>query len=219
MADRAALEHESMMPKSRRDRRGDDLSGDQTQRRPDSAPLLRDSAGKRLPLVLLAAVARNGAIGGDGRLLWRLRSDMRRFRAITMGKPVLMGRKTWDSIGRPLPGRQVVVLTHDVNFRASGVQAAFDLANAIALAEDLARAARASEIIVAGGAEIYRQTIGEAALLRLTEVDLAPVADVFFPPIDRAVWRETIREAHTAGEDDEAPFAFVDYERRTPDET
>lgn len=172
------------------------------------------SAGGRLPLVLVAAVARNGAIGARGQLLWRLGSDMRRFRAITMGKPVIMGRKTWDSVGRPLPGREIVVLSRDPAYRADGARTASDIADAIETAEGLARASGALEIIVAGGAEIYRQTISAARRLRLTEVDLAPAADAFFPPFDEALWREVAKEANPGGEGDEAPFAFVDYERR-----
>ena len=173
-----------------------------------------EEGGSRLPLVLVAAVARNGAIGRGGRLIWRLRSDMRRFREITMGKPVVMGRKTWDSIGRPLPGRPVIVVTHNSRFAAEGARTCRDLDAALDEAGVLARGLGADEIIVAGGAELYRETIARASRLRLTEVDLSPEADAFFPPIDPSVWREIGREERQAGEQDEADFAFVDYERR-----
>jgi dihydrofolate reductase len=178
---------------------------------------MTDSAAE-LPFVLVAAVARNGAIGGEGRLLWRLRSDMRRFREITMGKPVVIGRKTWESIGRPLPGRSVIVVSRDPNYRLTDAVVVADLAAARARAEQLAHLSQANEIIVAGGGQIYQQTIISASRLRLTEVDLAPRADVFFPALDPAQWLETAREAHSAGDGDETAFAFVDYERRPPAE-
>jgi dihydrofolate reductase len=165
------------------------------------------------PLVLVAAVARNRAIGRDNKLLWRLKSDMAHFRACTMGKPILMGRKTWDSIGRPLPGREIVVVTRDPTFQAEGVLVASDLGAARALAGKRADAMGAGEIVVAGGGEIYAALIDRARRLRITEVDLAPEADAFFPVIDTGVWRETSREHHAAGAGDEAAFDFVDYER------
>jgi dihydrofolate reductase len=166
------------------------------------------------PLTLVAAVARNGAIGGGGRLLWRLRSDMRRFRAITMGKPVIMGRKTWESIGVPLAGRSIVVLTRVADYPSSGLALATDIPDALRKANDLADVSGASEIIVAGGGEVYLQTVDLATHMRLTEVDLAPAADAFFPQINQAVWREVARDTHPAGGDDEAAFAFVDYDRQ-----
>jgi dihydrofolate reductase len=164
-----------------------------------------------LPLVLVAAVARNGVIGGKNRLLWRLSSDLKHFRTITWGKPLLMGRRTFASIGRPLPGRETIVLTRAVDFHAEGVLVAHDLDAAVALATRRGRAMGAAEIIVAGGGDLYAQLIGRAARLAITEVDLAPAGDAYFPKIDPALWREIGRLPHPAGPGDEAAFAFVDY--------
>ena len=166
-----------------------------------------------LPLVLVAAVARNGVIGGGNQLPWRLSSDLKHFRAITWGKPLLMGRKTFASIGRPLPGRETIVLTRAADFRADGVFVAHDLGSALELATERGRAMGAKEIILAGGGELYAQLIGRAARLAITEVDLAPEGDAYFPAIDPAIWREVARQAPGSVPGDEAAFAFVDYAR------
>jgi dihydrofolate reductase len=167
------------------------------------------------PLLLIAAVARNGVIGADNRLLWRLPSDMKRFKALTMGKPLVMGRKTFESIGRPLPGRETIVVTRDPAFGAEGVHVAHDLSAALALAQDRGTAMGAAAIVIAGGGELYAQTIALADRLAITEVALAPDGDARFPPIDPAHWREVRREPGVRGPKDEADFCFVDYERRT----
>lgn len=166
------------------------------------------------PLVLVAAVARNGVIGGDNRLLWKVSSDMRHFKALTIGKPMIMGRKTFDSIGRPLPGRETIVVTRDPAYAPAGVIVTADLAAAIAAAEAAAERLGANEIVVAGGGQIYEQTIQHALRLELTEVDLAPEGDTLFPAVDPARWRETTRETHAARPEagDEADFAFVTYD-------
>ena len=166
-----------------------------------------------LPLVLVAAVARNGVIGDKNRLPWHISSDLKHFRTITWGKPLLMGRRTYAAIGRPLPGRETIVLSRTTDFHAEGVCVAHDVESALALATRRGLAIGASEIMVAGGGELYAQLIGRAARLAITEVDLAPAGDAFFPPIDPAVWREVGRMAHPAGPGDEAAFAFVDYAR------
>ncbi len=164
-------------------------------------------------VALIAAVARNGIIGSGGALPWRLSSDLKHFKAATMGKALVMGRKTYQSIGGPLSGRTVVVVTHDRAFTAEGVSVARDVDEALALAEAAARAAGADEVVVAGGGEIYAQTIGRASRLHITEVDLAPLGDARFPPIDPAEWREVSRQKGERGPRDEADFAFVEYER------
>ena len=169
-----------------------------------------------LPLVLVAAVARNRVIGGDNRLLWRLPGDLRRFKALTLGKPLVMGRKTFLSIGRPLPGRETIVVTRDPGLRADGVLVAQDLEAALALAEARAEAMGAEAIVIAGGGELYAQTIDRADRLAVTEVALAPEGDALFPPIDPAAWREVRREPGVRGPKDEADFCFVDYERTKP---
>ena len=167
-----------------------------------------------LPLVHVVAVGRNGVIGGDGRLPWRLPSDLKRFKAITMGKPMLMGRKTFATIGKPLPGRETIVLTRDASFAAAGVVAACDLDAALALASERGRVMGASEVIVAGGGELYRQTLARAVRLDVTEVDLAPKGDATYPALDPAQWREVSRTPHARGEKDDASFTVVVYERR-----
>jgi dihydrofolate reductase len=166
------------------------------------------------PIVaLIAAVARNGVIGSGGALPWRLSSDLKHFKAATMGKALVMGRKTYASIGGALPGRTIVVVTRDRAFAAEGVSIAGDIDEALKLAETAASAEAADEIIVAGGGEIYAQTIGRASRLHLTEVDLAPTGDARFPPIDPAIWREVSRRKGERGPRDDADFVFVEYER------
>ncbi|MDE3175975.1 MAG: dihydrofolate reductase [Pseudomonadota bacterium] len=160
------------------------------------------------PVALIAAVARNGAIGARGGLPWRLSSDLKRFKALTMGKALIMGRKTFDSVGRPLPGRDVIVVTRDADWSRAGVRIACGLDEALALAQG------ADEIMIGGGGEIYRLALARARRLYITEVDLAPEADVRFPPIDAGQWREIRREPGARGPNDEADFAFVQYERR-----
>ena len=132
-------------------------------------------------LVLVAAVARNRVIGANGGLPWRLSSDLKRFKALTWGKPLVMGRKTFESIGRALPGRDTVVATRDPAFAAPGVLVARELEAALHLAAERARATGASEIIVAGGGEIYAQTIGRAERLFITEVALDANGEAYFP--------------------------------------
>lgn len=159
---------------------------------------------------LIAAVGRNGALGANGGIPWRLSSDLKRFRALTMGKPLVMGRKTFDSIGRALPGRDVIVITRDPGWTREGVRVAShpDMAMALALADG------ARELMVGGGGEIYRLAWDRADRLYLTEVNLASQADVTFPFVDPTIWRETRREVGVRGPNDEAGFNFVDYERR-----
>ncbi len=171
----------------------------------------------RLPIVLIAAVARNGVIGGNNQLLWRLSSDLKRFKALTWGKPVIMGRKTFESIGKPLPGREIIVVTRDRSFHAAGVRIAHSLEEAIELAELSAPSLDAYEIIVAGGGEIYAQAISMADRLEITHVDCAPEGDSFFPTIDPARWTVVSRIENEAGPDVETGFAFSVYEPRRKD--
>jgi len=159
-------------------------------------------------ITLIAAVAKNRVIGAGNALPWRLPEDLKRFKALTLGHPVIMGRKTWESLGRPLPGRTNIVVSRSAGFSAAGAMRAGSLDEALAAAA----ATHSDEVFVIGGADIYRQALPRAQRLQLTEIDLDFAGDVHFPPADPARWRETAREAHHA----EANFdyAFVTYERR-----
>jgi dihydrofolate reductase len=165
-------------------------------------------------LVLVAAVAENGVIGQGGSLPWRLKSDMKHFRAATIGKPVIMGRKTYLSIGKPLPGRTNIVMSRDRAFTAPGVVVARHIAAALAVARGDALRRGAAEIVVIGGAEVYAQTMDIADRLVVTTVALQPRGDTKFPVIDPAVWMESRRTVQAAGPGDEAAFNVTVFERR-----
>jgi dihydrofolate reductase len=167
-----------------------------------------------MKLVLVAAVADNGVIGQGGGLPWRLKSDMQHFRAVTMGKPVLMGRKTFASIGKPLAGRTNIVVTRDRNFAAAGVLVAPTLEAALTAACGDALRRGTDHIAVIGGADIYAQTIGRAEMLIVTHVHLQPPGDTRFPAIDPACWQEMTRNEHPGGPQDAADFSIVTYTRR-----
>jgi dihydrofolate reductase len=180
------------------------------------------AAGLSPPVVILVAVAENGVIGRDGDMPWRLSTDLKRFRARTLGKPVIMGRRTFASIGKPLPGRDVIVVTRDPSFAVEGVTVAASPWAALDAAGRIATRTGAAEIVVAGGGEIYRALIDVAERLVVTQVHARPEGDVGFPPIDPAVWREAAREGPVQGERDSAPVSFVEYvraRRRAADET
>lgn len=161
---------------------------------------------------IIAAVAENRVIGSDGKMPWRLSTDMKRFKRLTMGKPVVMGRKTFESIGKPLAGRLNVVVTRQPGFRQEGVAVAASLDAALALAMEAAGSEN-GEVIVAGGGEIYAAAIGLADRLYITHVEACPEGDTRFPDIDPAVWRATATESVPAAEKDSAASRFVIYER------
>ncbi|HEY5125787.1 MAG TPA: dihydrofolate reductase [Bradyrhizobium sp.] len=167
-----------------------------------------------MEIVLIVAVADNGVIGSGDAIPWRLKSDMQRFKALTLGKPVVMGRKTFASIGRPLPGRTNIVVTRDAGFRARGavVATSFDAARAVAIGDALRRSA--GEIAVIGGAEIYAQWMEIADRLEITEVHARPEGDTYLAAIDAAAWEEAARVRNPAGPDDSADFSYVTYRRR-----
>jgi dihydrofolate reductase len=167
-----------------------------------------------VPIILVVAMAENGIIGRDNQLLWRLKTDLGRFRRLTMGKPMIMGRKTFQSIGKPLPGRETIVLTRDAGFSAEGVHVTHTWEEAVAKGEDLAARMGADADAVAGGAEIYALALPHVQTLFLTEVQTAPEGDAVFPSFDRSQFREVKREDHPKGPDDEHPFTFIDLERR-----
>jgi dihydrofolate reductase len=164
-------------------------------------------------IIIIAAVAENGVIGRGNALPWRLKSDMTHFRSVTMGKPVVLGRKTYQSIGKPLSGRTTIVISRDENFSAPGIVLAPNFEAAVATARGDAMRRNADAVIVAGGADIYAQALPLAARLVLTEVHKRVDGDARFPAIDQKTWRETARDEHKAGPQDEAEFAFVTYER------
>jgi dihydrofolate reductase len=164
-------------------------------------------------LTLVVAVAKNRVIGRDGALPWRLSSDLKRFKAATMGKPVLMGRKTWESLPRkPLPGRQNLVLTRDARFAAEGVWVFSDLALMIAAGRAMAEASGADEVCVIGGAQLYQATLPLADRVVLTEVNLEPPGDARLA-LDLSAWREVSRESVPAGPNDDADFVMRVLER------
>ena len=168
-------------------------------------------AGGRPQLILVAARAENGVIGRDGGLPWRLPGDLKHFKRLTVGKPCIMGRKTFESLNGPLPARHNIVMTRDKIWSAEGVTVAPNLAEAIAAA-GLDPRARANQIMVIGGAEIYRQTLPSAARLELTEVHAAPEGDTFFPEFDETKWREVQRERHD-GPEGQPDYSFVTLKR------
>lgn len=174
------------------------------------------TAARHPEIVLMVAVAENGVIGSKGTIPWRVKSDVLRLKAMTMGKPVVMGRKTFESLRRPLPGRTNIVITRDPDFRAAGavVTSSFADAWAIALGDALRRVA--TEVAVIGGYEIYAHWMSVADRLEITEVHAKPEGDTVFPAIDPARWEDVARERHSAGGDDSADFSYVTYRRRSP---
>jgi dihydrofolate reductase len=164
-------------------------------------------------LTLVAAVAKNGVIGRDGDLPWRLSSDLKRFKAATMGKPVLMGRKTWESLPRkPLPGRQNLILTRDASFIAENAWVYTDLAAMLAAGRTMAQAAGVEEACVIGGAQLYNAALPQADRIILTEVNLVPEGDARLA-LDLASWREVSSEHVERGEKDDADFVVRVLER------
>ncbi|MCD0416248.1 dihydrofolate reductase [Rubrivivax sp. JA1024] len=166
-----------------------------------------------IDLVLVVAVADNGVIGQGNAMPWRLKSDLQRFKQLTLNKPVIMGRKTYQSIGRPLPGRTNVVVTRDPAFAAAGVVVApsFEAAEQVARGDALRRFA--TEIAVIGGADIFAHWLPRAARLELTEVHARPEGDTYFPAIDPELWEEVARERRVAGPQDSSDFSYVTYRR------
>lgn len=166
-----------------------------------------------LPLSLIAALARNRVIGRDNQLPWHLPADLRHFKATTLGKPIIMGRKTWDSLGRPLPGRLNIVVSRQRGLTLEGAEVFATLDAAIERAEAWAREKDAEELMLIGGAQLYELGLAQADRLYLTRVGLEPEGDAFFPEVDEAVWHMTSSVEHAASA--EAPFhAFEVWERR-----
>jgi dihydrofolate reductase len=170
-----------------------------------------------LPIIAVGPIARarNGVIGKDGDLPWRLKSDLAIFKATTLSKPVIMGRKTWDSLPRkPLPGRLNVVLSRDGAFEPSGAVVCETLDEALQIAREQAAEDGAEEVCVIGGAAVFAEALPRARRLYLTEVQADVAGDVHLAAIDESQWREVRREDHPAGPDDQYPFVFRVLERR-----
>jgi dihydrofolate reductase len=167
-------------------------------------------------VVLIVAVAENGVIGRGNTIPWRLKSDQQRFKAMTTGKPVVMGRKTFASLRKPLPGRTNIVITRDAAFTAAGavVTTSFAAARSVAVGDALRRSV--DEIAVIGGAEIYAQWMHVADRLEVTEVHASPEGDTRLDPINPALWHEMSRVRQSAAADDSADYSYVTYRRRTP---
>jgi dihydrofolate reductase len=167
-----------------------------------------------MKIVLVAAVGENNVIGRDGALPWRLKSDLQHFRKVTLNRPVIMGRRTFESIGKPLKGRTNIVLTRDLGLIAHGAVLATSLDAALSFARDDAIKRGVDEIMVIGGSDVFEATMPNANRLEITHVHAAPEGDSFFPRIDPQLWREAARAKHAAGPDDEASFTVATYLRR-----
>jgi dihydrofolate reductase len=167
-----------------------------------------------MKIVLVAAIGDNNVIGRDGQLPWRLKSDLQHFRRVTIGKPVIMGRKTYASIGKPLKDRTNIVLTSDLGLAAPGTVLATCMDEALARARQDAAARGVDEIMIIGGSDVFAAMMPRADRLEITRVHASPEGDALFPPIDPQVWRETSRQQHPAGPDDSADFTVVTLERQ-----
>ncbi|HEX8350839.1 MAG TPA: dihydrofolate reductase [Hymenobacter sp.] len=160
-------------------------------------------------IAFVVAVAENGVIGRDNQLIWHLPTDLRHFKQLTLGHPIIMGRRTFESIGRPLPGRINIIITRDPDWQAEGCTIAYSVPTALELAQ------QSDELVfVIGGAEIYRQALAAADTIYLTEVHHSFEGDVIFPEINHSEWRETTRERHEPDEKHTYAFSFVTLQRR-----
>ena len=168
-----------------------------------------------IDISFVVAIAGNNVIGRDGGLPWRLSTDLKRFKALTMGKPVVMGRVCYDSIGKPLPGRPNIVITRNVEFRPEGVIVVHSLEDALDAAFAEAEKLGVNEICVIGGGVVYREAMKLATILHVTHIRAAIEGDTFFPEIDPAIWQAGEAEDVPAGERDDFPTRFVTYRRKS----
>lgn len=173
------------------------------------------SAGKdrRIETIIVAAIGANGVIGSGNKLPWRVKSDLQYFKAVTMGKPVVMGRKTFLSIGKALPGRTNIVVTRGTSFSAPGVVTAASVEEAMEIARADAQRRGADAVAIIGGSDIFAQTIGMADRLVLTRMHLSPEGESRFPDIDPKVWREIERREQPRAEGDDCGFTYLTYVR------
>lgn len=166
-------------------------------------------------ITIVVAVSSNGVIGRDGGLPWHLPSDLKRFKTLTLGKPVIMGRKTWASIGRPLPGRPNIIISRDTGFAAEGATVVQSLQAALVEARLRAAELGVDEVCIIGGGEIYRQAIGLADILHVTEVDATIDGDTRFPPIDPDIFDKIVDEPLPRGERDSHAMHFSTWQRKS----
>lgn len=163
---------------------------------------------------MIAAIGENAVIGAEGEIPWRLPTDFAHFKRTTLGKPLVMGRKTFESIGKPLPGRANIVVTRRLDYAPDGVVVCHSLERALGQAQSIAAADGATEVMIGGGAEIYREAMPLADRLYITHVALSPQGDARFPPIDPDVWEIAERHDIVRGEKDSADFVVLTYRRR-----
>lgn len=166
-----------------------------------------------MKISMIVAVADNGAIGKDNKMLWHIPEDFKYFKATTMGKPMIMGRKTFESIGRPLPGRLNIVVTRDQSWQADGVLVCHDLDTALSAAFAEAKAKNAGEVMIVGGAQIYAMMMERAERIYYTEVHCEYDHDATFPVLDKAIWQEVSREDHQGDGGGKPNYSFVVFER------
>jgi len=166
-----------------------------------------------LPLAMIAALADNHVIGLDNRMPWHLPADLKHFKAMTLGKPIIMGRKTWDSLGRPLPGRLNLVVSRQPDLQLEGAETFTDLDSALTRAEQWAREQGVDELMLIGGAQLYAQALPQAQRLYLTRSEASPEGDAFFPDYDQAEWERVDSQAHPA-EGDSPAYRFETWQRR-----
>jgi dihydrofolate reductase len=169
-------------------------------------------AGKKT-IALIVARARNGVIGRDNTMPWHLPEDLRYFKRVTLGKPVIMGRNTWESLGKPLPGRDNIVITRNENFYAHGATVVNDLETALLLADSLADARGVDEIMLIGGAQIYAAALPQVTRAYVTEIDADIDGDTFFPTLNAEKWQEVARENFSSCEKNPYQYSFVTLER------
>ena len=167
-----------------------------------------------MKIAMIAAVAENNAIGINNKMPWYLPGDLRYFKAVTMGKPIVMGRKTFESLGKPLPGRTNIVITRDKGYSRDGIKVVHSLSDALSLADDIAMIDGISEIMVIGGAEIYKQAMPKAERLYLTRVYQSFEGDAFFPEFDKGLWQEIAREDHCTEDEKALTYSYLVLERQ-----
>lgn len=168
-----------------------------------------------IKIALIAAIADNGVIGRNTALPWHIKSEFQYFRNTTLGHPIVMGRKSFEALGKPLPKRANIIVTRDQAFSAPGTLVAHSLEDGIALGREIALKDGVGQVFIGGGADIYRSTLDIADRLYVTEVHMAPEGDTRFPPFDRSQWIETKREFHNAQPGEDADYTITVLERKS----